>query len=390
MFDTSSFGKFLVQGRDALAVLERLSIRQIDVPVGRVVYTQWLNEFAGIEADVTVTRLAESEFLVLSGPGTVLRDLARVRRAIDSEESCTVTDVSGAMAMISVMGPNSRALLQSLTDADLSNEAFPFATSREIDLGFGHVRATRLTFVGELGWELLIPTDLARAHLRRDPRRRVTRTVCGRAGYYAMNSLGWRRPTAAGDTTSRRRTTRSGPDSSFGIAWDKPGGFVGREALARIREAGVDRRLMQFVLADPEPMLFHDEPVYRDGVMVGRVEAAQYGYTLGGAVALGWVQAPGIEADDWFTQGCYEIQVPDRSHRGHGVAAAPVRPDVIARQGPSGVRSDQAGPSPSAPGEVRRCRARRRGCGRLVPTRAASGTPRVCRCTPSDLARHLP
>ncbi len=321
MFDTSSFGKLLVQGRDALAVLQRLSIRQIDVAVGRVVYTQWLNEFAGIEADVTVTRLGESEFLVLSGPGTVLRDLARLRGAVGHDENCTVADITGSMAMIAVMGPRSRDLLQSLTDADLSHEAFPFATSREIDLGLGFVRATRLTFVGELGWELLIPTDLAR-HIH-DVVRGVGEPYGLRpAGYYAMNSLrlekayrSWGHDIASSDNPV-------GAGLDFGIAWDKPGGFIGREALAGIKESGVDRRLMQFVLADPEPMLFHDEPVYRDGALVGRVEAAQYGYTLGGAVALGWVHAPGIEGGDWFEQGSYEIQIPG----GRIAATASLRP----------------------------------------------------------------
>lgn len=321
MFDTSSFGKLLVQGRDALAVLERLSIRRIDAPVGRVVYTQWLNEFAGIEADVTVTRLGESEFLVLSGPGTVLRDLARMRMAIRADENCTVADITGSLAMISVMGPKSRDLLQPLTDADLSNEAFPFGTSREIDLGFGFVRATRLTFVGELGWELLIPTDLAR-HIFDVLHEAGKQHGLRLAGYYAMNSLrlekayrSWGHDIASSDDPF-------GAGLAFGIAWDKPGGFIGSEALSRIRETGVDRRLMQFVLADSGPMLFHDEPVYRDGVLVGRVEAAAYGYTLGGAVALGWVHASGIEAPEWFEQGDYQIQVPD----GRIGATASLRP----------------------------------------------------------------
>jgi len=259
--------------------------------------------------------------MVLSGPGTVLRDLARLRRAIGPEENCTVADITGSMAMISVMGPHSRAMLQPLTDADLSNEAFPFATSREIDLGFGFVRATRLTFVGELGWELLVPTDLAR-HIFEVLLDAGEPHGLRMAGYYAMNSLrlekayrSWGHDIASSDDPY-------GAGLAFAVAWDKPGGFIGRDALARIRETGVDRRLMQFVLADPEPMLFHDEPVYRDGVLVGRVEATQYGYTLGGAVALGWVQAPGIESAEWFEQGSYEIQVPEGRVR----ATASLRP----------------------------------------------------------------
>ena len=161
VFDTSSFGKLLVQGRDAAAVLQRVSAGDVAAEPGRIVYTQWLNSRAGIEADVTVTRLDETRFLVLSGPATLARDRDWLERHIGPDEFATVTDISQALAMIPVMGPNARRLLQSVTDADLSAAAFPFGTSREIDLGCGFVRATRITYVGELGWELLIPADLA-------------------------------------------------------------------------------------------------------------------------------------------------------------------------------------------------------------------------------------
>ena len=135
MFDISTYGKFTVQGRDAVRFLQRICAADIDVVPGRIVYTQWLNRFGGIEADVTVTRIDESEFLVLSAPATTRRDLAWIRRHITDEEFVTVTDVSGTMAMIAVMGPRSRELLQPLTDCDLSNETFEFGASREIDLG---------------------------------------------------------------------------------------------------------------------------------------------------------------------------------------------------------------------------------------------------------------
>ncbi|HEY4611187.1 MAG TPA: FAD-dependent oxidoreductase, partial [Ilumatobacteraceae bacterium] len=157
--DISTYGKFAVQGRDACAYLQRICAADIDVPVGRIVYTQWLNRFGGIVADVTVTRIAQSEFLVLSAPMTAPRDLAWLRRNIDDDEMVIVTDVSGTMAMVAVMGPSSREFLQPLTDRDLSGDAFPFGTSQIIDLGLGFVRATRITYVGELGWELLIPYD---------------------------------------------------------------------------------------------------------------------------------------------------------------------------------------------------------------------------------------
>ncbi|RZU30437.1 GcvT family protein [Blastococcus saxobsidens] len=311
VIDTSSYGKLLVQGRDALRVLQRLSVNDVDVAVDRIVYTQWLNEFGGIESDVTVTRLGEDQFLVLSGPATVNRDLAHLRRHIGPEDCCTVADVSGTMAMLAVMGPDARRLLQPLTDADLSADAFPFGRSAEIDLGLGFVRATRVTFVGELGWELLIPADIAR---------HIWDTVAdgGRdlglrpVGYHAMNSLrlekayrSWGHDISSGDNLLEAGL-------GFTAKWDKLGGFIGREALLAAKDAGVSRRLVQFVLEDPEPLLVHDEPIYRDGRLVGRVASAQYGHTLGGAVALGWVTAPGPETPGWFETGSYTIEVADR------------------------------------------------------------------------------
>lgn len=311
MIDTSSFGKLLVQGRDALTVLQRLSVNDVDVAVGHIVYTQWLNEHGGIEADVTVTRLAEDQFLVLSGPATVNRDLAHLRRQIAPEEFCTVADVSGSMAMLAVMGPNARRLLQPLTDADLSAAEFPFGMSREIDLGLGFVRATHVTYVGELGWELLIPADIAR-HIW-DTLVDAGRELALRpVGYHAMNSLrlekGYR--SWGHDISSSDNPLEAG--LGFAVKWDKPGGFIGRDALLAAKEGGVSRRLVQFLLEDPAEHLFHDEPIYRDGEQVGRVASAQYGHTLGGAVALGWVTAPGPVERAWFESGSYTIEVADR------------------------------------------------------------------------------
>ncbi|WP_413098304.1 GcvT family protein [Streptomyces sp. Inha503] len=321
VIDTSSFGKLLVQGRDAMQVLQRLSTNDIDTAPGRITYTQWLNELGGIESDVTITRLARDEFLVLSGPTTIRRDLAHLRRHIGQDEFCTVADQTGTMAMLAVMGPDTRRLLQPLTDVDLSNEAFPFGTSAEIDLGFGFVRATRVTYVGELGWELLIPTDIAHhvwdvlfeagAPLGLKP-----------VGYHALNSLRLEKAFRSWghDVSSRDNLLEAG--LGFTAKWDKPGGFIGRESLLKAKEAGISRRLVQFVLDDPEPLLFHDEPVYRDGRLVGRVASAQYGHTLGASAALGWVTAPDVVGRDWFTEGSYAIDVAGL----HVPATASLRP----------------------------------------------------------------
>jgi glycine cleavage system aminomethyltransferase T/glycine/D-amino acid oxidase-like deaminating enzyme len=309
--DTSSFGKLLVQGPDSLKVLQWLSVNDVDTPVDRITYTQWLNEHGGIEADVTVTRVAEHEFLVLSGPATVNRDLAYLKRNIGPGDFCTVTDVTGTLAMMPVMGPDARRLLQPLTDADLSPDAFPFGDSRKIDLGFGFVRATRVTYVGELGWELLIPTEIAH-HVWDTVFEAGQEIGIKPVGYHAMNSLrmekgyrSWGHDISSGDNPLEAGL-------GFCVKWDKPGGFIGREALFAAKEAGVSRRLVQFKLTDPEAMLFHDEPIYRDGELVGTVASAMYGHTLGGAVALGWVSAPEAVERGWFERGNYEIEAGGR------------------------------------------------------------------------------
>jgi 4-methylaminobutanoate oxidase (formaldehyde-forming) len=312
VFDTSSFGKLLVQGRAAAAVLQRVSAGDVAAEPGRIVYTQWLNSRAGIEADVTVTRLDETRFLVLSGPATLARDRDWLERHIGPDEFATVTDISQALAMIPVMGPNARRLLQSLTDADLSAAAFPFGTSREIDLGCGFVRATRITYVGELGWELLIPADLA-VHVYDTIAEAGQEHGLRPAGYHALDSLrmekayrSWGHDISAGDTPLEAGL-------GFAVAWDKPGGFTGRDALLRQKEAGVQRRLVQFALSDPDAFAYHDEPVYRDGVLAGRVSSAAYGHTLGHTVALGYVTAPERGTPpSWYTGGEYEIEIAGR------------------------------------------------------------------------------
>lgn len=161
LFDHSCFIKYLVEGRDAKRVLNRICANDIDVPPGRVVYTQWLNETGGIEADVTVTRLSESAFLVVTIAVSQRRDMAWLKRQMPGDAHVFVQDVTSGMPMLALMGPNSRALLEKLTPADLSDAAFPFGTSREIDLGYARVRASRLTYVGELGWELYMPAEFA-------------------------------------------------------------------------------------------------------------------------------------------------------------------------------------------------------------------------------------
>lgn len=291
LFDQTSFSKFLVQGPDAASVLNRICANDIDVEPGRAVYGAWLNERGGIEADLTVNRLAEDRFLVVTAVATQVRDLDWLRRNTPPDARVTFTDVTSGLAVLGVMGPNARAMLQPLTDADLSNESFPFGSSREIDLGYARVTALRITYVGELGWELYVPTEFA-AHVHDLIIDAGEAHGLVHAGYHAMNSLRLEKAFRhwGHDITDEDTPLEAG--LSFAVAWDKPGGFIGRDALLAQREAGFGKRLVQFRLDDPEPLLYHDEPIFRDGELVGHTTSGMYGHTVGAAIGMGYVSTP--------------------------------------------------------------------------------------------------
>lgn len=308
LFDHTCFAKLLVQGRDAERVLQRVCVADVAVPVGTIVYTQWLNDRAGIEADLTVTRLAEDRFLVVTAAVTALHDLDWLRRHIPDDAHAFVTDVGSGLAFLALWGPRSRELLQSVSEADFSNEAFPFRTSREIDVGYALVRASRITFVGELGWELYIPMEFA-PHVFDTIMEAGDAVGLRPAGFHALNSLRiekayrhWGHDITAEDTPLEAGL-------SFTVAWDKPGGFVGRDALLRRREQGITRRLVQFVLEDPAPLVYHGEPIWRDGSMVGTITSAMFGHTVGRSIGLGYVSADEVITPEWILEGSYEIEV---------------------------------------------------------------------------------
>ena len=308
LFDQSSFAKFRLEGRDAMSVLNRVCTNNVDVTPGRVIYTQWLNERGGIEADLTVTRLTETAFMIVGGAETEVRDFYWLKRHIPDDAHCVLTNVTSGMGVISIMGPRARDLLQSLTPADLSHAGFPFATSREIEMGFGNVRASRITFVGELGWELYIPTEFMQ-HLydliaaAGEPYQLV------HAGYHALNSLRLEKAYRhwSHDITDEDTPLEAG--LGFVVKFDKPGGFIGREALIGQQEQGLSRHLVQLRLKDPEPLIYHNEPIWRDGKIVGHITSGAYGHTLGGAIGLGYVATePGLAAESVLAAS-YEVEV---------------------------------------------------------------------------------
>ena len=305
LFDQSSFGKFLVQGRDACAALNRLAVSEMDVPVGRVVYTQWLNQRGGIEADLTITRTGPREFMVVTGAASHQHDLHHLCAHVDAEAHCVVTDVTSAYAVLGLMGPRARDVLAAVTPDDVSNEAFPFRSSREIEIGFARVRATRITYVGELGWELYIPTEFA-PHVFDRLLAAGAAHGLRLAGYHAMNSLRLEKAYRHWGHDIDSDTTPLEAGLGFAVAWDKASDWIGREALLRQRREGVARRVVQFRLDDPDAMMFHDEPIWRDGARVGRITGAMFGYTLGAAVGLGTVRSASVR------DGRYEIEIAGR------------------------------------------------------------------------------
>lgn len=308
LIDLSPFAKFQVEGPDALASLQYISTNEIDVPVGNVVYTQWLNDKAGIEADLTIARLAGDRFLVMTGAGTAHRDLHWLKAHIPDDARLTVTDITAAQAVLGLMGPRARDFLQGFTKTDLSNEAFPFGTWQELDIGRVRVRAQRITYQGELGWEIFVSSEFAGALLE-DLLSGDKGTPPALVGFHAAESLRvekafrhWGHDMAGFDTPVEAGLM-------FASKLDKPGGFIGRDALVKHRETGGDRRVMQFLLEDPEAFIYHHEPIYRDGEVVGTVTTGSYGHSLGGAVALGMVSIPESGSAKDLTNGPYEIAV---------------------------------------------------------------------------------
>jgi len=309
LFDQSSFAKFVLKGRDAARVLGRLAANEVDVPVGRIVYTQWLNERGGIEADLTVTREAEDSYLIVTSCATQTRDFQWLSRGIPEEARATAVDVSSAYAVLGLMGPKSRELLESLTDADLSTAAFPFGTSRIIDLGYARVRASRITYVGELGYELYIPTEFAQSVY--DVIVEAGAPLGLRlAGYHALNSLRIEKAYRHWGHDISDEDTPIEAGLAFAVAWEKPGGFIGREALLEQRARGVRRRLAVFALERADRLLYHNEPIWRNGELVGKISSGMFGHTVGAPLGLGYVAGGGEPVSDaWVAAGHYEIEV---------------------------------------------------------------------------------
>jgi len=309
LFDQSSFVKLDVSGPDALSLLDWVSANTVDVPVGKAVYTQWLNDQGGIEADLTVTRRSTDSFMVVTAAASGTRDTAWLRRAA-KDYDVTITDVTDQRAMIGLMGPNSRDVLASLTSSDLTNSGFAFGTGQTLTVAGIEVFAIRMTYVGELGWELYV--DAAHAGDLHDALMEAgTEYGIAHAGYHAMNTLrleaGYRH--WGHDITDQDTPLEAG--LSFAVAWDKPGGFRGRDALRAARHQPKTRRLVQFRLETEDRLVYHDEPIFRDGILVGQVTSGMWSYTEDCPLAMGYVQRSGDVGIDqtWLDDGQWTIEI---------------------------------------------------------------------------------
>jgi 4-methylaminobutanoate oxidase (formaldehyde-forming) len=307
LFDLSPFSKFEVAGPDALAVLQRLCTQNLDTPVGRVSYTLMLNARGGIELDGTVTRLGEQRFLLITPSYLQRKTLAMLRRLADGT-SASVFDTTAGLATIAIMGPRSRELLSRLTLAVLSSRAFPWRRAKELEVGRGYALCLRVSFVGELGYELYPTADFA-VDLYDSVVAAGADLGLRHAGYHALDSLrvekGYRHVGHDIGPVDDPYQAALG----YTVALDKPGGFVGREALAARADRRPDRRQVFVRLQDPEPLLLHGESVLLDGQIVGRVTSGSYGHTLGAACGLGYLGGD-VPPGERFEVDCAGRRVP--------------------------------------------------------------------------------
>ncbi|MCE1179459.1 MAG: FAD-dependent oxidoreductase [Micrococcales bacterium] len=315
LMDMSFMAKYLVTGPDAGAFLDRLSGASVNGPSGEIVYTQWLGEDGRLEADLTVTKLADDEFLVVASDTAAGHVLAWMQRQV-GEDRVAIQDVTTAYCQLNVQGPRSRDLLAEVVDSDLSTQAFPFRTARWVHIGCAPVLLVRITYLGELGYELYIPTEMA-VHVYELLTQAGERHGLEHVGLRSLSSL--RMEKAYRDYGHDIDNTDCPLEVGLGFALDleKPGGFIGRDAVLARKDAakavgGHRSRLVQILLTDPEPLMYHAEIVYRDGIAVGDVRAASYGWTLGGAVGLAFVTHPaheGIANPEWLRSGDWEVDI---------------------------------------------------------------------------------
>ncbi|HEX5326241.1 MAG TPA: glycine cleavage T C-terminal barrel domain-containing protein, partial [Acetobacteraceae bacterium] len=333
VFDMTSFAKLLLQGRDAERVLQRLCANDVAVPVGRSVYTPMLNQRGGFESDVTIARLAEDMFLLLTGTAQGVRDTHWIRGHIPDDARAVLTDVTSAYAVIGVMGPRSRALLAQVGDEPLDAQAFPFGAVREIGIGNATVWAARRSYMGELGWELYVPSEFAVTTY--DTLAAVGADFGLRdAGYYAIESLRLEKAYRAWGRELTPDVTPWETGLSFAVKPGKSADFIGRAALQEAAARPLRRRLVALLADDPDtPQIWGGERVIGGDDADGEITSAAYGHSLGGVVALGWVQSRDAAIDEaWLAERRFVVDVAGE--------LVPVRSSLQPFYDPAGARLD--------------------------------------------------
>ena len=305
LYDMSTFGKIRVEGEDAERFLNYLCGANLSVDIGKIVYTQFLNSKGGIEADVTVTRLSETIYLIVTPAATRLADETWLRRN-QKDYNVVITDITAAEGVLALMGPNSRALLSSVSPNNFDNEINPFGTAQVIEIGMGLARAHRVSYVGELGWELYISSDQC-AHIFEtiiDAGSDHDLKLCG---MHMMDSCRIEKAYRhfGHDITCEDHVLEAG--LGFAVDTDKPD-FIGKKAVIDKREVGLEKRLVQFQLIEPEPLLYHNEPIIRDSEIVGYISSGNYGHKLGGAIGMGYIPCEG-ESPEELLSSKFEIDV---------------------------------------------------------------------------------
>ena len=308
IFDQSSFAKYELIGPDALEALNWICANDVSKPVGRLTYTQLLNTRGGIEADLTVARLAEHRFYIVTGTGFRTHDLAWIKDHIGSEMDVNLSDVTEKFGTLSLMGPKAREVLASVTDADVSNSGFPFGHVHEIAIAGHTVRALRVTYVGELGWELHVPIDATGEvfdALMTAGARHGIRPV----GYRALESLRLEKGYRAWGSDITPNDTPFEAGLGWAVKLRKDTEFLGRKALEKLHNEPLKKRLVTFTTEDPDVVLLGRETILRNGEPVGYLSSGGYGYTVGKPVGLGYVRnADGVD-DAFLTSGDYELVV---------------------------------------------------------------------------------
>lgn len=328
LFDQSSFAKLLVQGRDACAQLNRICAGNVDVDVGRTVYTGLLNARGGYESDLTVLRLKDNEYLLITGSAQAVRDADWLKKNFDPDAHVFLTDVTGAWSVLALMGPKSRQVLAQLTKADLSNEAFPFASVQKIDLGYATVLANRMTYVGELGWELIVPVEFT-VGVYEDLMRAGKDLGILDAGYYALEGLRLEKGYRAWSRELTPDITPMQAGLRFAVDFQKPGGFIGMDALlaAKSDPEHMNTRIVQMVLGDGTAQLWGGESVLCDGVEIGEVRSAAYGHTLGASTALVLLNADQAVTADYLAGHQWEIDLAGRRFAATAMLRSPYDPN---------------------------------------------------------------